>query len=95
MSKEKNDLFTVIMFSIIWIVRPISYDEMRSRHPIYPQENVVVINRPSISNQIDEFDFLESTTKEIILAKDTSGIFLQRVLHHLFHKGTEVEQQME
>lgn len=31
MSKEKNDLFIVIMFSILWIVRPISYDEMRSR----------------------------------------------------------------
>jgi len=68
-------LFVVILFSIIWIVRPISYDEMRSRHPIYPQENVVVVNSSSISNQNDEFDFLESTTKEIILAKDTSGSF--------------------
>lgn len=70
MSKEKNDLFIVIMFSILWIVRPISYDEMRSRHPIYPEENVVVVNRPSISDQIDE-----STTRDIILAKDTSGNF--------------------
>ena len=75
MSKEKNDLFVVIIFSIIWIVRPISYDEMRSRHPIYPQENVVVVNNSSISNQNDEFDFLESTTKEIILAKDISANF--------------------
>jgi hypothetical protein len=75
MSKQKNDLFVVIIFSILWIVRPISYDEMRSRHPIYPQENVVVVNSSSISNQNDEFDFLESTTKEIILAKDTSGNF--------------------
>ena len=75
MSKEKNDLFIVIMFSILWIVRPISYDEMRSRHPIYPEENVVVVNRSSISDQIDEFDFLESTTRDIILAKDTSGNF--------------------
>ena len=48
---------------------------MRSRHPIYPQENGVVVNSSSISNQNDEFDFLESTTKEIILAKDTSGNF--------------------
>ena len=36
---------------------------------------VVVVNSSSISNQNDEFDFLESTTKEIILAKDTSGNF--------------------
>lgn len=50
MAKENNDLFIVIMFSILWIVRPISYYEMRSRHPIYPQQNVVVVNRPSISN---------------------------------------------
>lgn len=65
------------------MVRPISYDEMRSRHPIYPQENVMVVNSSSISNQNDEFDFLERTTEEIILAKDTSGIFLQRALHPL------------
>jgi len=37
MAKEKNDLFVFILRSIIWIVHPISYDEMRSRHPIYPQ----------------------------------------------------------
>lgn len=36
-------MFVVIIFSILWIVRPISYDEMRSRHPIYSQENVVVV----------------------------------------------------
>jgi dihydrofolate reductase len=75
MSKEKNDLFVVILFSIIWVVRPISYDEMRIRHPIYPQENVVVVNSSSISTQNDELEFLESTTKEIILAKDTNGSF--------------------
>jgi hypothetical protein len=93
MSKERNDLFVVIIFSIIWIVRPISYDEMRSRHPIYPQENVVIVNSSSISNQNDELDFLESTTRDIILAKDTS--VLQTAFHHLFHNGKEVEQQTE
>ena len=75
MSKEKNDLFVVIIFSIIWIVRPISYDEMRSRHSIYRQENVVIVNSSSISNQNDESDFLESTTREIILFKNTSSNF--------------------
>lgn len=43
---------------------------MRSRHPIYPQENVAIINSSSISNQNDEFDFLKVT-----LAKNTSGNF--------------------
>ena len=75
MAKEKNDLFVVMIFSIIWMVRPISYYEMRSWHTTYPQENVMVVNSSSISNQNDEFDFLERTTKEIILAKDTSGNF--------------------
>ena len=37
MSKERNNLFIVIIFSIIWVVRLIFYHEMRSRHPIYPQ----------------------------------------------------------
>lgn len=32
-------------------------------------------NSEPISNQNDEFEFLESTTKEIILVKDTSGNF--------------------
>ena len=59
MSKEKNDLFVVIILSILWIVRPISYDEVRSRHPIYPQENVAIVNSSSISNKNDEFDFLK------------------------------------
>ena len=69
MLKEIKNLFVVIIFSLIWIARPISYDEMRSRHPIYPQENVVIVNSYSISNQNDELDFLESTTRDIILAK--------------------------
>jgi hypothetical protein len=75
MSKEKNDLLVIIIFSIILIVRPISYYEMRRRHPIYPQENVVVLHSYSISNQNDEFDFLENNAKEIILVKDTNGNF--------------------
>ena len=66
MSKEKNDLVVIIIFSIIWIVRPISYDEMRSR---------VLVNSSSISTKNDELEFLESTTKDIILAKDNSGSF--------------------
>jgi hypothetical protein len=63
MSKEKNNLFVVILFSIIWIVRPISYYEIQIRHPIYSKENVVLINRFSILTQNDEFEFLESNTK--------------------------------
>ena len=78
MSKEKNNLFVVILFSIIWIVRPISYDEIQSRHPIYSKENVVLINRFSIPTQNDEFEFLKSNTKEITLAKDTSGSFFAK-----------------
>lgn len=35
----------------------------------------MVVNSSSISNQTNEFDFLESITKEIILAKDRSGNF--------------------
>jgi len=40
----------------------------------------VVVKSSSISNQNGEFEFLESTTKEIILAKDTSGNFFAQGL---------------
>ena len=61
MSKNP-DLVIVILFSIIWLVHPISYDGMRSRHSISQQENIVN----------DEFEFLESNIQKIILAKDTN-----------------------
>ena len=77
MLKEKNNLFVVILFSIIWIVRPISYDEMRSRHtnPIYPQENRVVVNSSSILTKSDELEFLKGSIEKIILAKDSNRSF--------------------
>jgi hypothetical protein len=65
MSKEKNDLFVVILFSITWMIRPIFYDEMRSRHRIYPQENVVVVNSSSISNQ--GFNLVENNDRQVSL----------------------------
>ena len=51
MSKKQNNLFIVILFTIIWIVRP-----------IYPQENSVGVDSSSLSTQTNEFEFLESTT---------------------------------
>jgi hypothetical protein len=80
MSKNQTDLFIVILFSIILIVHPISYDEMRSQHPIYPKENVVLIKNSSIPTQNDELEFLKSNPKEIILAKDTSKSFFAEAL---------------
>lgn len=64
----------VILFSIICIVRPICYDEMLSRHPIYPQENAVVVNSSSLLTKSDELEFLVKR-EEIILAKDSNGSF--------------------
>ena len=45
---------------------------MYSRHPVSRQENEVVVNSSSISNRNEELDFLKSTSKEIILAKNKS-----------------------
>jgi hypothetical protein len=73
MAKQKNDWFIIITFIIIWFVRPISYQEVRSRHP--PQENLVKVNSSFISNQNEELDCFEITTKDIILAKDSSSNF--------------------
>lgn len=35
MTKEKNNLWAIILFSVIWLARPISYDEMQTQHPIF------------------------------------------------------------
>lgn len=70
MSKKQNDLFVVILFSI-----------MRIRHPIYPQENAVVVNSSFISTQKNAFEFLESTQyiellkKEEILRNQETSLF--------------------
>jgi len=72
---KKTDLMTIIVFGMLQFLRPISYDEMHSRHPIYPQENIVLVNSSSISTENDELEFLEGNAKEIILTKDTNGSF--------------------
>ena len=72
MSKERNGLFVVIIFSLIWIVRPISYDEMRSRHPIYPQEIVINIPNQQQNASLNEILSKQNSTKpdEVILVKN-------------------------
>jgi hypothetical protein len=72
MSKERNDLFVVIIFSLIWIVRPISYYEMRSRHPIYPQEMVINISNQQQNASLNEILSKQNSTKpdEVILVKN-------------------------
>ena len=72
MSKERNDLFVVIIFSLIWIVRPISYDEMRSRHPVYPQEMVINISNQQQNASLNEILSKQNSTKpgEVILVKN-------------------------
>ena len=94
MSNKKNNWFLVIIFSIFFIVKPISYDEMLRWHPIYSQENLVILNSFSISNENDEFDFLQSTTKKIILAKDTgSNFFAEDFSSSLPRRRTSTDHQ--
>ena len=52
---------------------------MCSLHPIFPQENVAIVNSSSISNQNDEFDFLKTTTKKVTLAKDTKRLLKKQL----------------
>ena len=65
-------MFVVIIFSLIWIVRPISYDEMRSRHPIYPQEMVINISNQQQNASLNEILSKQNSTKldEVILVKN-------------------------
>ena len=84
MPKETNNLFAVILFSIIWIIRPISYDEMRSRHTIDSQETQHVIK----NKQIFSFkrkcttleDFFFSKPDELELLEKSDQIILPRII---------------
>ena len=38
----KHNLVVGIVFSMIWIIRPISYDEMRSRHLNYESDSIKI-----------------------------------------------------
>ena len=70
MSKERNDLFVIIIFSLIWIVHPISYDEMRSRHPT--EEMVINISNQQQNASLNEILSKQNSTKldEVILVKN-------------------------
>ena len=72
MHKERNNLFVVIIFSLIWIVRPISYDEMRNRHSIYPQEIVINIPNQQQNASLNEILSKQNSTKpdKVILVKN-------------------------
>ena len=72
MSTERNDLVVVIIFSLILRVRPIFYDEMRSRHPIYPQEMVINISNQQQNASLNKILYKQNSTKpdEVILVKN-------------------------
>jgi len=70
--QKKNPLFIVILFSIFLAVRPISYEEMRNRHPTSLQKTEVVSNKSSILTQNDELGFLEGNG-QVELAKGVEG----------------------
>ena len=72
MSKERNDLVVVIIFSLILRVCPIFYDEIRSRHPIYPQEMVINISNQQQNASLNKILSRQNSTKpdEVILVKN-------------------------
>lgn len=71
------------------MIHPISYDQIRSRHPIYPQENAVVVNSSSILTKTNELEFLEGNIniEEIILYKDKNVNFFAEGFSPLFPQG--------
>lgn len=71
-------MFVGILFTIIWIITPISYDERRCQHPntIFPQETAVVVNNSSFLNKSDQLAFLEGITKDVILVNNNGGSWM-------------------
>ena len=73
MYRRNNSVFILIIFMALWIMKPISYEEVLSRHPIYEkenQENIFLGNNSDISNQNQEFDFLFKNDKNVCLVSD-------------------------
>lgn len=71
--KLSKDSFLIILFLIIWIVRPISYQEVVNRHPISPQENRMLLNSTK-KHENHELEFLQNANNDIVLAKSTGGV---------------------
>jgi hypothetical protein len=65
----------VILFSLIWIIGPISYDKILTQYQIYLKEDQEIVDSSFIPTQKNDFQFLKSNTKRIIFAKDTSKSF--------------------
>lgn len=62
----------MIIFNIIWIIRLISDNEMKSRHLNRRTDNTVIVNNSSIPKNAferKELEYLEGNTEEIIIAK--------------------------
>ena len=72
MAKHKNDLFIAIIFSLIWVVSPISYDEMRNRNQIYPQEIQTNISNKQQNASLNKILSKHNSTNldEVILVKN-------------------------
>ena len=64
----KNSIRVSILgiLSVIWICKPIPYDEMRIDHLIYTQETQVVRKKSSIVSKQDELNLLEKNEKIIL-----------------------------
>ena len=95
MTKEKNNLFIIILFSSIWIAHPISYDEMRIRHPIDSQETQAVRNKYSILSFKKRCstleDFLFSKPDELKLLEKSDEIILPRIINSSIKSIEEVQ----
>jgi len=76
MSKKQNDLFTILLFSIFCLVKPVSYDEMVSRHRIYSQETELVHKKCSNLK-----DFVLSVPDELELLEKSNEIILPKIIN--------------
>lgn len=78
MRNEKNNLFTITLFSIIWIwiVQAMSSDEIPTPHPINSKETQAVINKSSIfsfkkrSSILEDFLFFKQDELELLEKSD-------------------------
>lgn len=68
MGKVNTELAILIVFSMIWIARPISYHELRIRHPIEKTEST------SFAFSLEELSLLGNTESTLLLKRINSPI---------------------
>jgi hypothetical protein len=68
----------ILFFSIVWIIRPIQFEEIRIRHPTVPDETLT--NKSSLETNTTLKDFFFSKPNDLKFLEKSDEIILPRII---------------